>query len=908
MAEANVGEIRAALVVDLSSWTRGLQTAASQLQTFQAGLTGRLTPALQATSQALTQTGTAAGQMGTQMQAATRSTSALSQAMTIASGIGLATSVQGMVQAVVAFGRETVQTGARLEQLRASLSALAGSTTAGQAQFDSLFQSAQRLGVPFEALARGWRTLTAAASAAGIPLGDQRRLLEAVATEGRRTGASSEQLTRAFEALGQMASKGRLSLEELTGQLGEAIGTSLPAMARGLGVTTAELLKLAEAGGVAVPTAFRALTRGLEEAQRAGGQTGDTLQTAFNRFSNELVRSRDELMKMAGPLSTITKGATDFLKVLNDSAQAQRQLATAQAEESRLGTGLRAGDMARLPALQQRELTALNRQLAEQVLAQGDPNAPPMFQPSREEHIANLKARIAAIYDSARAIKAQGEEQIKATAEVNKARAAQELQADTLKDLTTQMDALAKAGEDFRKRAALAPEVYGRPGSEEFLRGRQQALRPGLEKLTESLTRVPAGVTIPAELEARGRTFGAEYGGITSALDALQAKQTAGRRAETETEQARQRAAREAEQAQETYQSAIDKTRLALAQQQDTAVQTLTRLEEAYTHTAAGQDRLTAAKLAAQFPENEEIQRRAALVTTLSKEAEANKEAFNAIQQRTDALREAADAEAEALQKGRERLEQTREELLGRPRESTRMRQQLARGVTSAEGWQEGQRLLAEQESLERLIQVAGIWREVAFGVGSAWSQALQSIADHTKTVGEAFRAMGQSILQTFADIAAQQATQALFGLGLRVLTSALTGGAGGGVALAGAGAGGGGAGLFAGMGGASAPVVPLMAEGGFISKPTLVLAGERGPEHIVPQAQMQALMSGMQSPQPGGAQNVSVILVDSRHAADQAALAERAKGHNVVVQEVVNDLSKGESSPILRTLRTLQR
>ena len=53
-------------------------------------------------------------------------------------------------------------------------------------------------------------------------------------------------------------------------------------------------------------------------------------------------------------------------------------------------------------------------------------------------------------------------------------------------------------------------------------------------------------------------------------------------------EGARVDAAREAEQEQEQYQSAIDRTRMALAQQQDTAIQTLTRLEEAYTPTAPG--------------------------------------------------------------------------------------------------------------------------------------------------------------------------------------------------------------------------------------------------------------------------------------------------------------------------------
>jgi hypothetical protein len=54
------------------------------------------------------------------------------------------------------------------------------------------------------------------------------------------------------------------------------------------------------------------------------------------------------------------------------------------------------------------------------------------------------------------------------------------------------------------------------------------------------------------------------------------------------------------------------------------------------------------------------------------------------------------------------------------------------------------------------------------------------------------------------------------------------------------------------------------------------------------------------------GAAPVSVILVDSRSQAEQAALAEQAKGHQVVIQEVMRDLSKGSSSTIYRGLRTI--
>jgi hypothetical protein len=77
-------------------------------------------------------------------------------------------------------------------------------------------------------------------------------------------------------------------------------------------------------------------------------------------------------------------------------------------------------------------------------------------------------------------------------------------------------------------------------------------------------------------------------------------------------------------------------------------------------------------------------------------------------------------------------------------------------------------------------------------------------------------------------------------------------------------------------------------------------------PEYVLNAPQMDALMA--RGAAPAGAQNVSVILVDTRAKADEAAIRERARGHSVVVQEVLNDLGRGEASPILRTLRSLQR
>jgi tape measure domain-containing protein len=1043
VAEANLGEIVAKLKVDTADWQRGLQQAQQQLAQFQAALTqqaqqGGVTAAqlLRAQSQAATQAAREQLQASRQafqeeQQAARlasneriaaaraasqaeilefrRATEAAKQAfreqqeaarvaarqaaaearqtggglsgvLQVAGGIGLATTVGGMTSALARFASETVTVGARMEQLRASLSALAGSSSAGQAQFDSLFATAQRLGIAFEPLVRGWRTLTAAATQAGLPLADQRRLLEAVAREGQLVGASNEELSRAFQALGQMASKNVVSLEELRGQLGEALPRAMSAMATGMGRTTEELLKLIEAGGVTFPAAARALTRGLEEVGRQGTQTGNTLQSAFNRFGNELLRVQDELTKSVGPLMRLTSLAANFLKVIGDAAQAQRQLAEAREEESRIGTGVRARDIARLPPAQQARLRELPGLIAEQQEAQQDPSFLARFGPNRAARIAELQAEHAALIAQAQALKESGLEQERATAATNKARATQEQQRGAIEAVTKQLDALTKAQAEFRAKAALAPETFGRPGTAEFLKGQEQALRPGVEKLTQSLITLPEGVALPPELLARAKEFDTQIGNIGRSVDALKEKQAAARKAESEAAAEAKRLAREA---------AADAERaigleITLTQQLAQVKASMLRTEQSAPERAAERARTQGASdlrtidaALKQFADSPALRERAPqmrqefeqlkaalpgqtevaalqafnnamekdvleplrklagqhtqtkddldLVTAKTYEAAAANTAYAqeatslrvaleksiAIEQQLPELRRQAAESAKAfetatafqnrldaaearLQAPREQREEVKFRMEARAHgiELTPAQEQQMKGLT---------RLRQEQERLQTAIE---IWRDLSQGVGSAWVNALSSIAEGTQTVSQAFTAMGKSIMKTMADIAAQQAFQAIFRLGVGLLTGALAP-----TVTPGAAAGGDYGGIGQGYTQAAIPYgYGEFQHGGVIRAPTMAMLGEGPsstlPEYVLNRNQMDQVMNRSSN---GSGSNVTIMNYPSKEQAQESAARERAAGREVILNEVLGDLRKGSGSSIGRMFRQSQ-
>ncbi|HEX6093824.1 MAG TPA: tape measure protein, partial [Dongiaceae bacterium] len=105
-----------------------------------------------------------------------------------------------------------------------------------------------RLGVDFTTLAESYRSF--AASARGTTLeGQQARDVFVAITEASATlGLSSEATGRALTALSQIMSKGKVSAEELRGQLGEALPGAFQIAARAVGVTTQELDRMLQQG------------------------------------------------------------------------------------------------------------------------------------------------------------------------------------------------------------------------------------------------------------------------------------------------------------------------------------------------------------------------------------------------------------------------------------------------------------------------------------------------------------------------------------------------------------------------------------------------------------------------------------------------------------------------------------
>lgn len=186
-----------------------------------------------------------------------------------------------------------------LQSMTRVLTTVTGSAAEAAKQIEFLRNVSQQSGQSFSSLGESYSKFAAAALQVGVSTKDTQQVFTAVALAAGNMGLSSDQAKRALEALSQMASKGVVSMEELRQQLGDALPGVLPALAKELGLTTAELSKVVETGGLLSNEAIPAIGRAIKSLGPVSGEvTG--LVAEWNRFKNVMLEAGTVLVE--GPL------------------------------------------------------------------------------------------------------------------------------------------------------------------------------------------------------------------------------------------------------------------------------------------------------------------------------------------------------------------------------------------------------------------------------------------------------------------------------------------------------------------------------------------------------------------------------------------------------------------------------
>lgn len=146
------------------------------------------------------------------------------------------------------FGIQTVQniarTGMELQLLQRSIQGLTGGTQ----DWDYIVQQAYKFGVGIDTVATGYRNFYSSAKMAGVGGQEIQKMYSDLLLSTRAIGANSQQTGSALLSLEQMYSKGKVSMEELRRQLGNALPGAFEIGAKAMNMTTQEFNEFVKKG------------------------------------------------------------------------------------------------------------------------------------------------------------------------------------------------------------------------------------------------------------------------------------------------------------------------------------------------------------------------------------------------------------------------------------------------------------------------------------------------------------------------------------------------------------------------------------------------------------------------------------------------------------------------------------
>ncbi|MEG0920316.1 MAG: tape measure protein [Comamonas sp.] len=196
--------------------------------------------------------------------------------------------------------RTLVSAAADMEQLRAGLEAVWQDAKRAGQDLEFVRSVVARSGADVREAGKAWLGLAAATRGTAVEGEPTRRVFESVAISMGKAGKSSAETANALLALQQMASKGVIQMEELRGQLGEALPGALQATAKGLGLTTKQLIDLVESGSLTASDFFPALAKGLDELYGTANKGAQTLTQEIGNLKNSVTEMGNSIGEAGG--------------------------------------------------------------------------------------------------------------------------------------------------------------------------------------------------------------------------------------------------------------------------------------------------------------------------------------------------------------------------------------------------------------------------------------------------------------------------------------------------------------------------------------------------------------------------------------------------------------------------------
>jgi len=245
-------------------------------------------------------------------------------------GIGLAVdAVAGGVQ----FAKSAAQQASQVQKLEIALRGAVKTEADFQKGLKIIADTSKRLNVPIAASTKQFTTLAASVVGAGGSIEDAQVVFEGVSNSIKATGGNAEDVQSAIRAMSQIFGKGKVSAEELQGQLGERLAGAVVKFAEANGSSLQKLQKDLRDGTVGLDQVIKFAQKlnidFAETAEKVANSSADAGQRLQTQIQNLSITIGKDLIPIGAALqkqfSDILKGfasADGSVKALTETIKA----------------------------------------------------------------------------------------------------------------------------------------------------------------------------------------------------------------------------------------------------------------------------------------------------------------------------------------------------------------------------------------------------------------------------------------------------------------------------------------------------------------------------------------------------------------------------------------------------------
>lgn len=234
------------------------------------------------------------------------------------------------VDTVKSFATDIFEASIKVDVLNNRLKYSEGDSGAAGERFDYLANISNKLGLSLDSVAQGYTTIAAASKGTIIEGETTRKTFEGITAAAATLGLTGEQTEGALLAVSQMISKGKVSAEELRGQLGERLPGAFQLAAKAMGMTTGELDKFMADGKLMAEDFLPKFAEQLNNT--FGGSAAENINTVGGAAAiakNEFFLMYKDMAEIGKPVFVaMAHAASDFAQGVREGVHWMQEHAT----------------------------------------------------------------------------------------------------------------------------------------------------------------------------------------------------------------------------------------------------------------------------------------------------------------------------------------------------------------------------------------------------------------------------------------------------------------------------------------------------------------------------------------------------------------------------------------------------